>query len=91
MTLTTQAPRQGYLSMHDGKNRDHRLREQRSMKQKVIPLAEITSAPQDRECKPDEAVLPFERDSETFLHPRQALDNKTGIFDNVRAGNPTGN
>jgi hypothetical protein len=49
MTLTTQAPRQGYLSMHDRKNRGYRLREKRTLKQKIINLPEITSAPQDRE------------------------------------------
>jgi hypothetical protein len=61
------------------------------MKQKIIPLPEITPVPQGREYGPDWTALPFKRDSETFLHTRQALDNKTGIFDTVRAGNPTGN
>ncbi|MGA6219387.1 hypothetical protein ACPESV_03495 [Streptomyces umbrinus] len=61
------------------------------MKQKIIDFPEITSAPEDRECKPDETTLPFKRDSETFRPARQALDNKTVIFDAVRTGNPTGN
>ncbi|MDH6431536.1 hypothetical protein M2158_010010 [Streptomyces sp. SAI-144] len=61
------------------------------MKQKISELPEITSARQDRECKPDKTTLPFKQDSETFRPARQDLDNKTVIFDTVRTGNPTGN
>lgn len=43
----------GYPSIHNRTNRGYRLKEERTMKQKITSLPEITSAPQGREYKPD--------------------------------------